>query len=348
MTPETTEHRQHSQRCPRCGKVTTAPLPDGVSRSAFGPRVTALVALLTGCYRLSKRTVVGMMKDLFGVELSLGSVTACEGSVSATIAEPVTEAHAFVQASDKVNADETGWREGRKRAWLWVAATSLVTVFLVCRQRGKTAAKALLGAFKGILTTDRWDGYLWYEGLRQICWAHLLRDFQAMSERSGAAGRVGLQLVAATKRMFKRWHRVRDGTITRLGFRRLMSPVRLEFERLLKLGQRGRTSIAGSCAEMLQLFGTFFTFVDHDGVEPTNNLAEQQVRHAVIWRKTSFGTHSAEGSRFVERMLTVRATLRQQDRNVVEYIVHAQEAALRGERAMSLLPATGQPARMAA
>jgi len=339
VTPTTTEYRLHCVTCPRCGELTAAQLPDGVTMSAFGARVTALVAILTGCYRMSKRTAVSVMKDLFGVDLSLGSVSACEQAVSETIAPPVEAAHAYVQQQPVVHADETGWREGRERAWLWVAATTLVTVFRICRGRGKAAAKALLGTFSGILATDRWDGYLWYGGLRQICWAHLLRDFTEMSERKGAAGRVGTSLLRCTKKMFKWWFRVRDGTMTRRGFRQKLKPLRLEFERLLKLGQRGGTPIAGTCEEMLSLFASFFTFVDHEGVEPTNNLAERQLRHAVIWRKTSFGTHSAAGSRFVERVLTLRATLRQQGRNVVEYLVHAQQAALRGEIAPAILPA---------
>lgn len=348
VKPMTTEYLLHWQTCPRCGKLTLAKLPDGVPRSAFGPRATALVAILTGCYRMSKRTAVSVMKDLFGVDLSLGSIAACEQTVSATVAAPVAEAHEHVQQQRVTHADETGWREGRKRAWLWVAATTMVTVFRICAQRGKTAAKALLGTFHGTLVTDRWDAYLWYRGLRQLCWAHLLRDFTSMSERNGAAGRIGRQLVKNTKRTFKWWHRVRDGTMTRRGFRRKMTPLRLDFERLLKLGQRGGTPIAGMCDEMLALFGSFFTFVDHDGIEPTNNLAERQLRHAVIWRKTCFGTHSPAGSRFVERILTVRATLRQQARNVVEYLVHAQQAALRGERATSLLPTAAPEVRVAA
>lgn len=338
VQPTTTEYRLHAQRCPCCGKVTYARLPEGVSRSAFGPRLTAIVGILTGCYRMSKRVAVEVLQDLFGVEMSVGSVTACERAVSETVAAPVAEAHEHVQQQAFAHADETSWREARKRAWLWVASTPLVTVFLICAGRGASAAKALLGAFRGVLVTDRWDGYLWYGGLRQICWAHLKRDFQEMSERAGAAGRLGRHLLDARKRIFKLWHRVRDGTLTRAAFRRQMRPLRAEVESLLKLGVRGGTSIAGTCEEMLKLFDAFFTFVDHEGIEPTNNQAEQQIRFAVIWRKTSFGTHSPAGSRFVERLLTVRATLRQQRRNVVEWIVSAHQAALRGANAPSLLP----------
>lgn len=159
-----------------------------------------------------------------------------------------------------------------------------------------------------------------------------------MSEQAGAAGRVGRDLLDARKRIFQLWHRVRDGTLSRVGFQQKMIGLRFEVEARLKLGVRGGTSIAGSCREMLQLFDAFFTFVDHEGIEPTNNLAEQQLRYAVIWRKTSFGTHSPAGSRFVERTLTVRSTLRQQGRNVVEWIVGAHHAARSGQPAPSLLP----------
>jgi transposase len=348
VTPATTEYRLHAMRCPCCGKVTYACLPEGVTLSAFGPRLTAIVGILTGCYRMSKRIAVEVMRDLFGVDMSVGSVPACEQAVSASVAAPVAEAHEHVQKQAFAHADETSWREARKRAWLWVASTPLVTVFLILAGRGASAAKELLGSFRGVLITDRWDGYLWYGGLRQICWAHLKRDFQEMSERAGAAGRIGRQLLDARKRIFKLWYRVRDGTLTRPAFRRQMRPLRNEVEMLLKLGVRGGTSIAGTCEEMLKLFDAFFTFVDHEGIEPTNNAAEQQVRYAVIWRKTSFGTHSPAGSRFVERLLTVRATLRQQGRNVVEWIVSAHQAALQGMSAPSLLPGAVQESRATA
>ena len=348
VKPSTTEHRQHSQTCPCCGEVTLASLPSDVPRSAFGPRLMAFVAVLSGCYRLSKRAVVEAVQDLFSVDMSLGSVPTCERSVSNNVAPAVAEAHEFIQTQAVVHADETGWVEGRKRAWMWVAATTLVTVFRVCRERSKAAAKALLGSFAGILVTDRWDSYDWYKGVRQVCWAHLKRDFQAMSERGGAAGRTGRQLLACARQVFHLWHRVRDGTLTRAQFRWRMRPLRREVERLLKLGAIGRTSIAGSCLEMLRLLHAFFTFVDVEGVDPTNNHGERQIRAAVLWRKTSFGTHSEAGSRFVERIMTVRSTLRQQGRDVVEYLVHAQEAALRGEPVESLLPGTVQVVQLAA
>lgn len=348
ITPTTTEHRLHSQRCPRCAVVTAAVLPGGVPRGAFGPRLVALVGLLSGCYRMSKRTVVGVLADLFGVELSLGSVSACEQTVSATLAAPVAEAHEQVQTASVVHADETSWREGRGAAWLWVAATATVTVFRICGQRSKAAAQALLGAFHGVLVSDRWGAYRWYGGQRQVCWAHLKRDFQAMSEHEGWAGWIGHALLGHTREIFRLWHRIRDGTLSRPAFRRRMQPIRREIERLLALGQRTAAPIAGTCKEMRTLLPAFFTFVDHEGIEPTNNLAERQLRHAVIWRTTSFGTHSADGSRFVERILTARATLRQQERNVVEYLVDAMTAFQAGREIPSLLPTPAAPARAAA
>jgi transposase len=339
VIPTTVEYRLHWQACPCCGNHTRASLPDGVSASAFGPRVVAIVALLSGCYRLSKRMVVSAMKDLFGVDLALGTVSACEKSVSETVAGPVEAAHAYAQTQPIAHADETGWRQENRRAWLWVLATPLVTVFRIQAQRGKRAAQALLGTFRGILVTDRWRPYRWYNGLRQLCWAHLSRDFQAMSEHRGVSGHIGHELVKRTKKLFKLWYRVRDGTLTRQQFQRKMRPLRTQVKKLLLRGQRRGLPIAGMCKEMLKDFRFFFTFVDHEGVEPTNNHAERQIRPGVMWRKTSFGTQSAAGSRFVERMLTVRATLRQQGRNVVEYIVDAQQRACCGEAAPSLLPA---------
>ena len=339
VRPEITEYQLFCGEC-ECGVTTTATLPDGVPRGAFGPRLQAVVAACTGVYHLSKRTTEGLMEDLFGVTLGLGSVTTCEREMSENVAAPVAEAHAYVQSQPVVHADETGWREARRRAWLWVAVTSLVTVFMIHSRRGAIAARALLGAFKGILVTDRWSAYNgWKKRLRQVCWAHLLREFTAFSERAGEAGRIGRDLLAEVDRMFDWWYRVRDGTLARSSFQEYMKPVRRRVRALLEEGKScDHAKTAGTCREILKLEQGLWTFVRIPGVEPTNNAAERAIRPGVLWRKGSFGTHSPEGSRFVERMMTVAATLKQQKRNIIDYLTQAAEAALRGEPPPSLLP----------
>lgn len=340
VRPHVTEYQLHTLACAQCGLETTAALPPGVPTGAFGPRLAATVGVCTGVYHLSKRTAEGLLADLFGVELALGTVTACEQTVSAVLAAPVAAAHAYVQEQAVAHADETGWREGRQRAWLWVAVTPLVTVFLIHRRRGREAAQALLGAFAGILVTDRWSAYRhWAVARRQLCWAHLVREFTAFTERGDAAAQIGGALLDETKQMFAWWDRVRDGTVGRAAFQAAMGPVRARVEALLHDGAAcGHAKTAGTCREILKLAPALWTFVAVLGVEPTNNAAERALRPAVLWRKGCFGTHSAAGSRFVERMLTVAATLTHQRRNVVDYVTDACVAALHHQPAPSLLP----------
>jgi transposase len=340
IRPTITEYQLHTLTCARCGAATPAPWPAAVPRGVLGPRVVALVAVCTGVYHLSKRTTAGLLADLFGVPVAVGTITACEQAVSATLAAPVAAAQAAVQQVPVVHADETGWRQGRQRAWLWVAVTALVTVFLIHRRRGAVAARALLGSSAAILVSDRWSGYMWWPGSRrQLCWAHLRRDFVAFTERGGAAAALGRALLRDTRRLFRGWHRVRDGTWTQAKFQTEMQPLRRRVEHRLRRGARcGHAKTAATCREVLALAPALWTFVDVPGVEPTNNAAERALRPAVLWRKGCWGTHSAEGSRFVERILTVAATLKQQQRNVVDYVTQACVAALHGQEAPSLLP----------
>jgi len=277
----------------------------------IGPRAQAVGSLCTGAYRLSKRTTQRLLDDLFGLPVRVGTISHLEATTTAAVAVPVEEARTFVQAQSSAHLDETGWREGRQRAWLWVAATMWVTVFLVRLSRGGQVARDLLGeAFEGILVTDRWSAYTWYPvRWRQRCWAHLLRDIEAMSERGGGSQEIGEALKHQAQKMFHWWHRVRDGTLSRSSFRSSMSSVRKEVERLLEAGTTcGVPKTEGMCREILTLRQALWTFVHLAGVEPTNNTAERAIRPGVLWRKGSFGTHSAQGSRFVASMMTIVAT----------------------------------------
>jgi len=345
-----TEYRLHSQCCLSCEWATSARIPEGVPTGNFGPRLQAVVAVSSGVYRLSKRTIVSLLKDLFGVEMSLGSVSACEQRASAALEAPVKEARRHVAAQAIAYADETGWREARKRAWVWVAVTSFVTVFLVHANRNTDAARQLLGRFAGVLVSDRWSAYQdWAIENRQLCWAHLKRYFTAFSESGGAAGPIGVRLLELTSKLFRAWHRVRDGTLTRRAFQTNIRPLRAEIEALLEEGTRcGHRKVEGTCRAILKLTPALWTFTRVVGVDPTNNAAERALRWCVIMRKTSFGTHSEAGSRFIERMLTVTATLKQQKRNVVDYLTEACRCSLQNRRVPSLLPSRRLVAQRAA
>lgn len=227
--------------------------------------------------------------------------------------------------------------------------TTLVTVFLIHRRRGAVAARALLGASAAVLVRDRWSAYArWPLARRQLCWAHLRREFVAFTERGGAAARLGQALLRDTKRMFLWWHRVRDGTWTRGQFQTAMRPLQRRVERQLRRGAGcGHAKTAATCRALLALAPALWTFVEVPDVDPTNNAAERALRPAVLWRKGCWGTHSAAGSRFVERILTVATTLKQQPRNIVDYVTQACVAALHGDPAPSLLPDFAHSPRLA-
>ena len=351
IKPVVSEYQWHQLACPSCAATTRAPWPAGVPSGTYGPRVQAMVALCTGAYRLSKRTTQQAMEEVFGVPMSVGTISPLEQATTEAVAAPVEAARTYVQAQEVAHLDETSWRQGDKRAWLWVAVTSWVTVFVVRLSRGGQAARELLGErFSGLLVTDRYSAYNWYPvRWRQLCWAHLLRDFEAMRDRGGCSAEIGNALLAQAHQMFTWWHRVREGTLKRATFRSYMTPLRREVERLLEAGSRcGVPKTAGTCQDILKRREALWTFVQVAGVEPTNNTAERSIRPGVLWRKGSFGTQSTAGSRFVESMMTVVATLKQQQRNVLEYLTTACEAALRGEEAPSLLPASEQRSPAAA
>jgi transposase len=351
IKPVITEYQWHQLVCSACGETTRAPWPAGVPSGTYGPRVHATVALCTGSYRLSKRTTGEVMDDLFGVPMSVGTISQSEKATTEVVAEPVEEARTYVHEQRVAHLDETSWRQGDKRAWLWVAVTSWVTVFLVRLSRGGQVARELLGeGFRGILVTDRYRAYNWYPvRWRQLCWSHWLRDFEAIRGRGGVSEEIGDALLGQAHPMFVWWHRVREGTLQRSTFRSSMSPLRREVERLLEAGSTcGVPTTAGTCREILKRREALWTFVQVEGVEPTNNTAERAIRPGVQWRKGSFGTQSEEGSRFVESMMTVVATLKQQQRNVLAYLTAAHEAALRGEAAPSLLPAHAMESQVAA
>lgn len=345
-----TEYRCHELKCPECGTLTRAKLP-AEAQSVFGERLSALCSLLVGKYRLSKRLVQEALSDMLGVELSLGSVANLEGEMSQALAPAITQAEAYVREAEVVHADETGWVEGRhqghaKRAWLWVVATSLVVIFRICLSRGSKVAKSLLGEdFTGFLVTDRWSAYQWYDsGLRQLCWAHLTRDFQGFIDRGGKGGRIGKRLMRERNRMFKWWHRVRDGTLPRADFMRRMRQVEQRVGKLLRQAAvRAEKKTAGMAREILTLEKALWTFVDVPGLEPTNNFGERCIRHGVVYRKTSFGTQSPGGSRFVERILSAVMTLKLQERPVLAYLTDTLHAHRRGLPAPSLLPAGAAP-----
>ena len=282
--------------------------------------------------------------------MSLGTISTLEAATVEAVAAPVEEARAYVQQQARVGGRNR--LAPRRPAGLVVGGREPLGdgVSGPPVARGQVARELLGAAFDGILVTDRLSAYNWYPvRWRQLCWAHLLRDIEAMIGRGGRSQEIGEALRSHARQMFHWWHRVRDGTLKRSSFRSYMTPVRREVERLLDAGSRcGVPKTEGVCRDILKRRQALWTFVPLEGVEPTNNAAERAIRPGVLWRKGSFGTQSAQGSRFVEAMMTVVATLKQQHRNPLDYLMAACEAALRDEAAPSLLPADDSACQRAA
>jgi transposase len=339
LTPEIREYHRYACTCEHCGQTTLGPLPAGVPAGGYGPRLQAFIALCTACYHLSKRQVEELLTGTFDIPIALGTICNIEHRVSAAVAEPVAEAQQQLAHAAVVNADETSWPEQPRKSWLWVGVTAFLAVFLVRPRRDLASAQALLGAnFAGVLGCDRYSAYRRVQR-RQLCWAHLDRDWQALIDRGGTSRRLGRQLAQRTDELFHLWHRVRDGTLLRSIFQIDVGPIRRAVADCLRQGARcAHPRTAGTCADILAQEEALWTFVDVAGVEPTNNAAERVLRQAVLWRKKSFGTRGAQGSRFVERLLTVVASCRLQGRNVLDYLTTACVAALTHQPAPSLLP----------
>jgi transposase len=339
---EVREYQLHRLVCGQCGLTTCGTLPAGVPLMGYGPRLASIVALCTGAYRLSKRMAASFCGEVLGVPIALGEVCRVEQTVAQALEAPVQEARAYVQGQ-AANVDETTWWEQLRRGYLWVAVTQWVSVFVIRASRGAKVLRELLGEEYGaVLTSDRAKAYNRQPlRRRQLCWAHLRRDFQAMIDRGGVGAAVGERLLEYSGVLFEWWYWVRDGTWRRSTFRHMVSVLRPAFREELDAGTRcGCSKTAATCRELLAMEPALWTFVRVEGIEPTNNAAERMLRHAVQWRKTSYGTESTAGSHFVENLLTVVATCRQQERQVLDYLTQCCQALYTDTQPPSLLPQT--------
>jgi transposase len=342
VVAEVTEYQGHARTCPHCGEVTRAAIPAALRAHSVGPRLTATLAYFTGCQGTSKRAAEEIAEHVFAAPVALGTIANLEREVSAALAAPHAEALAAVRAADVKGADETSWKLRGKLRWLWAAATAGVAAFVIHARRSAAGLAALLGTvIQGVLCSDRWGVYKCVPASRrQVCWAHLKRDFRKIVDRGGPCafvGRRGLQIV---KKVFAAWHAFREGHSTRAQLGATLEPVQNRMNRLLLEGAiLGEDApVVAFCENVLALEPALWTFARIDGVEPTNNFLERLLRRAVLWRKRSFGCWSEAGCRFVERILTVVQTRRLQDRNVLDYLHDALRAHRAGQPCPKLLP----------
>jgi transposase len=339
VKPRVVEYRLHRLICPRCGESTRGVAPDE-AEVGFGSRTQAVCAVLAGDGRLSKRRIARVMADLFGLPISPASVCKLERRTAEAL-EPI---HGEVLKRIRnlpSNVDETSWPQERRKGWLWTAVAAGLGVFIVAASRSREVFEKLMGKSPPEpVTTDRYAGYAHLPPeKRQVCWAHLRRDFQAMIDRGDVGAAIGVDLLLHADVLFEAWSKVRSGEASRATFAAETLPwLRVEVRALLEAGSEcGSPKTAGTCREVVKIEPALWTFATVEGVEPTNNEAERALRHAVCWRKTSFGTDSATGSRFVERMLTTIESCRRQDRDLLGFLVEAVEAHRSGGKPPSLV-----------
>jgi len=344
LKPHVTEYQLHRVCCPRCGITTCGQLPPGVPAQSTGPRLASVIALCSGAYRLSKRKIVSFCREVLGIGLAVGEVCKIEQRVKRALGHAVRQARAYIRTHD-TNIDETPWRECARRRWLWTAVTPLVSVFQIAPSRGAPVLQELVGtSYGGIITSDRAKVYDTHPlQRRQVCWAHLRREFQAMIDRGGAAKPVGEILLEHSTVLFAWWHQWREGIWARATLQWYMGGLRRSFREELERGSRCRCpKTAATCLELLARERALWTFVRVAGIDPTNNRAERQLRHAVLWRKSSYGTQRHRGSRFVEAILTVVSSCQQQGRNVLTYLTACCQAFDCGRVGPSLMPRTSR------
>lgn len=318
------EWRLHECECDRCGALTRAPYdPAVIPSSPFGPRLRAVVAMLTGAYHISRRQTSRVLLELLAIDISVGSVSNIEAQASAALVVAAHESERAVEAAQVKHADATTWLLAGATRSLWTLACTTATVYRIFTDGRRDTVRPMFGASVGILISDRAAVFdFWAMSLRQVCWAHLLRRFIAFSQRDGPAGVLGRELLDCASLVFEYWHAFRDGTLDRAELASWMRPVKQHVESVLARAMTaGILRLSGSCANILAHREALWTFVAHDGVEPTNNHAESALRPFVLWRKRSFGCQSERGLRFAERMMTVVHTARKQGKDVLDFLV---------------------------
>ncbi len=341
IEPIVIEFRRHRRTCGCCGERTCASLPDGVPTGQSGPRLVAFVGLLMGHFRQSKRRAAFFLQDFLGMPCCPSLTVKMQDQVAAALEQPYEELRGALADEPQLFMDETPTKQGPQKAWLWTAVAPMFAVFAIFSSRKGEALPKLLGdAFTGVINCDRAKMY-WQAKRLQWCWAHLKRDFQALIDHHDPqVRRLGHDLMRQVRRMFDTWWCYKRKKISWEEFRREMTPIRQKVDDLLLRGMlSGNRRLIGMCRELYHHREWLWTYVDVQGVEPTNNTAERALRPAVIYRKLSFGTQSASGSCFIERMLTVSETCRLQSRSIFGYLTAALEAHFQHQTAPSLRPA---------
>lgn len=320
----TIEYQCHRVVCPECGQGTRASVPEEAS-GHFGPQLTALVVYLTVVCRMPRRVVEALLAQVLGIDISLGSTQKCWEEASQAVAAPCQELEQQLKDEPVLNIDETGWRTNGAKRFLWAFVAARYVVYTVAATRGSAVLTGLLGAvFRGILCSDRFSAYLKYHsGKAQFCWAHLKRNLLGMVEftKISAVERFCRDALAQHARLFRLWHKFRGGQIDRPQLLLRSLPIQ---KKIFELAERHLDSphreVRNLATALFEYNDRLFTFLEHEGVEPTNNSVERALRTGVQWRKICFGNRSANGELATSRLLTVTETCDLLRLNILAYL----------------------------
>ncbi|MHC1729237.1 MAG: IS66 family transposase [Syntrophobacteraceae bacterium] len=342
IKPIMSEHRCHELRC-TCGHRTQAELPPEVAQSQFSPRIHGAIAYLTSVHKIGRRGIVEIMNTLFGLNLYLGTVCNCIDRVSSELEPAAEEVRQTLPEAVNLNIDETGWKCKGDRRYLWIFVSLLAVYFCIAASRGAKVLRSVLGdTFKGVITSDDHSAYNSYhnKGIRQLCWAHIIRKLKGLKEgRSSPAAYIfSKNMLHEVGQIFGCWHAFKNGIISRSQLLDATVLMRARMKRYcLKYVDSQDAQVRTRAKRMLRYWHCLFTFLSHEGVEPTNNDGERGIRPAVQWRKLCFGNQSETGERFTERILTVTRTCQVQGRNPFHFLSDLMEAAFKGTPRPSLI-----------
>ena len=330
IEPVKTEYRSHELEC-TCGHSTRASLPQHAAQSNFGPRAHALISYLTSCHFGTRRGVCQILSTVFGVDISLGALCKALDRVNDALEEPAEKIREALVQDNNLNIDETGWKSRGERRTLWVFVAPLLVYFHIATSRGAAVLTSVLGqAFPGIITSDDASAYnCYHKGIRQLCWAHLIRKFLALQEVRGSPDACAFAKLMLDEigNLFTCWYAFVDGHLSRVELRHATALIRGRMKRWCRHYKSSQDkAVCTRATKTLQNWPHLFTFIFHEGVEPTNNIAERALRFAVQWRKICFGSQSEAGLRFTERILTVTRTCRLQGKNPFHYLARVMEA----------------------
>ena len=328
IQPEVTHFLLHQLTCSRCGAVTRGQVPAG-NQSSYGPRLEALVSHLTGFYRFSKRKIVGLLDEVLGIPISLGMVCKLQARTTRALEAGMAEIDGrIMNSAEPKNVDETGQRVCGELKYVWVASSPSAVKFQI-GSRTKESFIKLVGQPLGVITSDRFSAYHHLgPDHRQFCWSHLKRDFQGATDQKNEASATAKELIRIAKKMHQSWKSVRDGTRSRLAFvKNSLGRIQFQFRKALEQGaQFGKRKLATLSRFLLSHWDALWKFAFVEGVEPTNNEAERQLRELVIYRKISLCIQSAVGQRFVESIFSMIATCKLHKVKPLEYLVACIES----------------------